>query len=330
MEPETAGQEAAAADAGEVSQEEAKQPGHEEVRGAQGSHTKCKEVNITVEELMTCLMPQVSQLDDQTSSTPAAAEAPGMNDHAEQSQDPAPVEPEASYQHVEVVQAVEQAAASTSGMTTDWAAWHACPPAPACSACATNSSAEEVVCHPQLIMARRCEGVITDLVLQQFQITRIKLLSLTSCMPVLYACPVMTCNRVAGRDNGDSTHRSTMTHSSGVDLDSEMVHSLSAQTSSLALSSRPQSAAAGPPVRGSRPNSAAIAATIEGFENDFMVSTTPVFAPALGCALPLPWCSGGCLAAFPADVKLPQLELIFQPKPVTGAQLSDSMCCVGW
>lgn len=45
MEPETAGQEAAAADAGEVSQEEAKQPGDEEVRGAQGSHTKCIEVN---------------------------------------------------------------------------------------------------------------------------------------------------------------------------------------------------------------------------------------------------------------------------------------------
>jgi hypothetical protein len=95
---------------------------------------------------MTCLMLQISQPDDQTSSTPAAAEAPVVDDHAEQSQDPARVEPEASYQHDEVVQAVEQAAASTSGMTTDSAAWHACPSAPACSACAINSSAEEIVC----------------------------------------------------------------------------------------------------------------------------------------------------------------------------------------
>jgi hypothetical protein len=78
---------------------------------------------------MTCLMLQISQPDDQTSSTPAAAEAPVVDDHAEQSQDPARVEPEASYQHDEVVQAVEQAAASTSGMTTDSAAWHACPSA---------------------------------------------------------------------------------------------------------------------------------------------------------------------------------------------------------
>lgn len=70
-----------------------------------------------------------------------------------------------------------------------------------------------------------------------------------------------------------------MTCSTGAGLDSEalhseMLHDLSAQASSLALSSRPVTAALGPHLRGSRPNSAAIAATIEGFENDFMVRQT--------------------------------------------------------
>ena len=75
----------------------------------------------------------------------------------------------------------------------------------------------------------------------------------------------------AGHDpGGDATHRSGFTSSVGPDGDSEMLQSLSAQTSSLALSSRPMSAQAG--LRGSRPNSAAIAAQIEGFEDDFMVS----------------------------------------------------------
>lgn len=75
-----------------------------------------------------------------------------------------------------------------------------------------------------------------------------------------------------GRESGDMTHRSAQTFSSGTELDSELLRTLSGQTSSVALSSRPMSAAAGAQVRGSRPNSAAIAATIEGFENDFMVS----------------------------------------------------------
>jgi hypothetical protein len=87
---------------------------------------------------------------------------------------------------------------------------------------------------------------------------------------------VLACH--AGRhEAGDGTHRSNMTCSTGTGLDSEalhseMLHDLSAQASSLALSSRPVTAALGPHLRGSRPNSAAIAATIEGFENDFMVS----------------------------------------------------------
>jgi hypothetical protein len=87
----------------------------------------------------------------------------------------------------------------------------------------------------------------------------------------------------AGRDAGDSTHRSNMTYGSGTELDSEMLHNLSTQTSSLALSSRPASAAV-QHLRGSRPNSAAIAATIEGFDNDFLVR---------------PWQSPGKMRAHP-------------------------------
>lgn len=62
------------------------------------------------------------------------------------------------------------------------------------------------------------------------------------------------------------------TYSPAADADSDVLQLLSAQTSSIALSSRPLSAAhAGAHLRGSRPNSAAIAAQIEGFENDFLV-----------------------------------------------------------
>lgn len=137
----------------------------------------------------------------------------------------------------------------------------------------------------------------------------------------------MTCNHVAGRDNGDSTHCSTMTHSSGADLDSEMIHSLSAQTSSLALSSRPQSAAAGPPVRGSRPNSAAIAATIEGFENDFMVRIGPVLhSPAVLCrALQY----GDCLARFHLILHLQQAAVdcgVGKTEPALGLGMPASDC----
>lgn len=73
---------------------------------------------------------------------------------------------------------------------------------------------------------------------------------------------------------GDATHRSTVTTTStAADYDSELYSSVSPQASSLATgtSSRPMSAALRD-VRGSRPNSAAIAAQIEGFENDFLVS----------------------------------------------------------
>lgn len=69
---------------------------------------------------------------------------------------------------------------------------------------------------------------------------------------------------------GDATHRSTLTTSTAADYDSEVYTSVSPQASSLGMgtTSRPMSR----DVRGSRPNSAAIAAQIEGFENDFMVS----------------------------------------------------------
>lgn len=84
-----------------------------------------------------------------------------------------------------------------------------------------------------------------------------------------------------------------MTYSTGTGLDSkalhsEMRHNLSAQASSLALSSRPATAALGPHLRGSRPNSAAIAATIEGFENDYMVRQQVLHLGLVGCGLLTP------------------------------------------
>ncbi len=79
---------------------------------------------------------------------------------------------------------------------------------------------------------------------------------------------------------GDATHRSAVTTTStAADLDSEVYSGVSPQASSLTMgtSSRPMSAALRD-VRGSRPNSAAIAAQIEGFENDFLVGTLAALA----------------------------------------------------
>eukprot|EP00878_Enallax_costatus_P032172 GHUV01035284.1.p1 GENE.GHUV01035284.1~~GHUV01035284.1.p1 ORF type:complete len:447 (+),score=170.33 GHUV01035284.1:36-1376(+) len=75
----------------------------------------------------------------------------------------------------------------------------------------------------------------------------------------------MTCSCTAG----DATYCSTVTTSSAADYDNEMYTSVSPQASSLGTGtySRPMSR----DVRGSRPNSAAIAAQIEGFENDFLI-----------------------------------------------------------
>ncbi|KAF6260717.1 hypothetical protein COO60DRAFT_1683532 [Scenedesmus sp. NREL 46B-D3] len=63
-----------------------------------------------------------------------------------------------------------------------------------------------------------------------------------------------------------------MTTSTAADYDSEVYSGMSPQASSLATgtSSRPMSAAQRD-LRGSRPNSAAIAAQIEGFDNDFLI-----------------------------------------------------------
>lgn len=70
---------------------------------------------------------------------------------------------------------------------------------------------------------------------------------------------------------GDFTHRSGMTATTADGGDSDLC---GGNSSLAASSSRPASspaAAAARNVRGSRPSSAAIAAQIEGFDNDFMV-----------------------------------------------------------
>jgi hypothetical protein len=79
-----------------------------------------------------------------------------------------------------------------------------------------------------------------------------------------------------------------MTTSTAADYDSEVYSGMSPQASSLATgtSSRPMSAAQRD-LRGSRPNSAAIAAQIEGFDTDFLVRAFCCMAisSCCGCTL---------------------------------------------